>query len=87
MAIILTFLLGIVNFAAHKAVLESGHPMLGQMPWFHIIKGRFSLIVEFLMLLGAMLFINTGATGWALGYAFYSAVNGIFAWLILSGKV
>lgn len=87
MAIVLTFLLGIVNFAVHKAVLESGHPLLGQMPWFHILNGRFSLTVEFLMLLGAMLFIGNGAPGWAWGYAIYSVVNGFSAWLILSGKV
>lgn len=88
MAIILTFLLGIGNFAMHKAVLESRHPLLGQVPWFfHMLGGRFSLIVEFAMLLGAMLFIEAGASGWAWGYAAYSLLNGLSAWLILSGRV
>lgn len=88
MAIIFVFLLGIANFAMHKAVLESRHPLLGQVPWFfHMLGGRFSLIVEFLMLLGAMLFIETGAPGWAWGYAAYSVLNGVSAWLILSGRV
>jgi hypothetical protein len=88
MAIILTFFLGIANFAMHKAVLESGHPLLGQVPWFfHMLNGRFSLIVEFLMLLGAMLFIDNGAWGWAWAYAGYSLLNGVSAWIILSGKV
>lgn len=86
MAIILTFFFGIANFAMHKAVLESGHPLLGQMPWFHILNGRFSLTVEFLMLLGALVFIDNGASGWAWGYAAYSLLNGISAWIILSGK-
>ena len=31
-ALLVTFLLGIVNFAVHQAVLESGHPLLGRMP-------------------------------------------------------
>ncbi len=88
MAIIFVFFLGVANFAMHKAVLESGHPLLGRMPWFfHMLGGRFSLVVEFLMLLGAMLFTQTGAPGWAWGYAAYSVLNGFSAWLILSGRV
>jgi hypothetical protein len=35
------FVLGIANFAMHKAVLESGHPLVGRMPWFvHMLGGR-----------------------------------------------
>lgn len=33
MALILLFVLGIVNFAIHRAVSDSGHPLLAQMPW------------------------------------------------------
>lgn len=88
MAIALLFLLGITNFAMHKAVLESGHPLLGRAPWFfHLLGGRFSLLVEFLLLLGAMLMIDAGATGWAWGYLVYTAANALSAWLILSGRV
>ena len=88
MAILLLFLLGVANFAMHKAVLESGHPLLGQMPWFiHLLGGRFSLLVEFFMLLGAMLMAAQGSALWAWGYAIYSGLNAISAWLILSGRV
>ncbi|MEO6717473.1 MAG: hypothetical protein ABIM50_09550 [Novosphingobium sp.] len=88
MAILILFLLGIGNFAMHKAVLESGHPMLGQAPWFfHLLGGRFSLMVEFAMLLGAMLMVSQGSAGWVWGYAAYSGVNGLSMWLILSGRV
>jgi hypothetical protein len=88
MAIAILFLLGIGNFAAHKAVLESGHPLLGQVPWFyHMLGGRFSLSVEFFILLGAMLMVGAGSIGWALAYVGYSVLNGISAWLILSGRV
>ena len=88
MAIFLLFLLGVANFAMHKAVLESGHPLLGQMPWyFHLLSGRFSLAVEFIVLLGAMAMVATGSTGWAWGYAVYSVLNGISAWLIISRRV
>ncbi len=88
MAILTLFLLGIANFAMHKAVLESGHPLLGQMPWFfHMLGGRFSLVVEFLMLLAAMLMAAAGSVAWAWGYAIYSVFNGISAWLILTRRV
>lgn len=87
MAIVVLFLLGIANFAVHKAVLESGHPLLGRTAWYvHLLGGRFSLAVEFFMLLGAMLMVDTGAFGWAWGYALYSVVNALAAWLILSGR-
>ena len=87
-AIVLAFLLGIGNFAAHKAVLESRHPILEQVPWFFtLLGGRFSLLVEFAMLLGTMLLVSTGAIGWAWFYALYSAVNFTSAWLIVSGRI
>jgi hypothetical protein len=87
-ALLVTFLLGVGNFAAHQAVLESGHPLLGRVPWFvHMLRGRGSLVIEFLVLLGAMLLVGTGNPGWAWAYAGYTALNGIAAWLILSRRV
>jgi len=88
MAILILFVLGTANFAMHKAVLECGHPLLGHVPrYFHMLGGRFSLGVEFLVLLGTMLMVDSGAMGWAWFYALYSIVNGISAWLILSGRI
>ena len=88
MAILILFALGIGNVAMHKAVLESGHPLLSQAPWFlHMLGGRFSMVVEFLMLLGTMLMVSAGGIGWFWGYLLYSLFNGASAWLILSGRV
>jgi len=88
MAIFLLFMLGIANFAMHKAVLESGHPLLGRAPWFfHLLSGRFSLGVEFLMLVAAMLMVASGSAGWGWIYCAYSVTNALSAWLILSGRV
>lgn len=88
MGIALIFLLGIGNFAMHKAVLESGHPLFAQVPWlFQLLGGRFSLFVEFFVLLGAMLMAGAGSVAWVWAYAGYSALNGISAWLVLSGRV
>ncbi len=88
MGLLFVFLLGIGNFAAHKAVLQSNHPVLGSVPWFfHLLGGRFSLAVEFVMLLGALLMIASGSLVWALFYGCYSVVNLAAAWLILSGRI
>lgn len=88
MAILITFLLGIGNFTLHKAVMESGHPLLGRLPWFyHALGGQFSLAVEFLMLLAALLFVSQGFVGAAIAYVVYSVLNSFSAWLILTGRV
>ena len=88
MGIVIVFLCGIANFAMHKAVLESGHPLLRQIPVLaRAMGGRFSFVLEFAILLGAMLLAGEGITGWALAYLFYSLVNALSAWLILSGRV
>jgi hypothetical protein len=87
MAILIVFVLGIVNFAAHRAVLESGHPLVDAMPrLFQRLGGRMSLVVEFVMLLGSMWMVSAGSNGWALAYTCYTGVNGLAAWLILSGR-
>jgi hypothetical protein len=88
MGILITFLLGVGNFTLQKAVMESGHPLLGRMPWFyHALNGNFSLVVEFFMLLAALLFVAQGLAWAVVAYLIYSALNGISAWLILSGRV
>lgn len=88
MAVLVTFLLGIANFALHKAVLESRHPILAQMDWlFRPMGGRFSLLLEFMMLLGTLVLASDGGTGWAWAYAFYTGMNGTSAWLILTGRI
>ena len=43
--------------------------------------------VEFAMLVGTMLMIASGASGWAWFYAAYSGMNFASAWLILSGRI
>lgn len=88
MGILITFLLGIGNFALHRAVLESGHPLLAESRWHSRSRlGRMSLALEFVLLLSAMLLVAAGRTGWGIGYAAYSAVNGLAAWAILSRRV
>lgn len=84
MGILLTFLLGVGNFAMHKAVLESRHPL----PWFvHLLGGKVSLMTEFALLLGALLLVAEGYPAWGWAYLTYSLLNGFAAWLILTRRV
>ncbi|HYD23252.1 MAG TPA: hypothetical protein VEB68_00520 [Croceibacterium sp.] len=88
MAILFTFLLGIGNFAMHKAVLDSRHPLLAEVPRaLRLLGGRASMIAEFVLLLGALLLVASGHPEWGLAYLAYSALNGLSAWLILSRRV
>lgn len=82
------FVLGVGNFAVHKAVLESGHPMLDALPSFYRSgAGRFSLWFEFFLLLSAMLLASNGWPGMAMAYGIYSLFNFGTAWLVLSGRL
>ena len=83
MVILLTFLLGLGNFALHKAVLESRHPVVGQLRWL----GKPSLALEFALLLTALLLVANGLPAWGWAYVGYSALNGLAGWLILSRRV
>ncbi|HUD30519.1 MAG TPA: hypothetical protein VMQ93_16745 [Novosphingobium sp.] len=85
---VFVFCFGVLNFAAHKAVIDSGHPMLAQIPWFfQSLGGRLGLVVEFAMLLGAMIMAASGSAGWAWVYALYTGLNGLSAWLIFSRRL
>ncbi|KRA81578.1 hypothetical protein [Altererythrobacter sp. Root672] len=87
MAIFITFLLGIGNFAVHKAVLESRHPLLEQLPaLLRGFGGKASLGVEFVLLLGVLLLAAYGHPGWGWAYFGYSVLNGISGWLIISRR-
>ena len=88
MALIVLFFLGVANFAMHRAVQDSGHPLLSQAPWFFsALGGWFSLSVEFVMLAGCMLMAASGTPGWVWGYLVYSVTNGCAAWLILNRRI
>lgn len=88
MAVLIIFVLGVGNFAMHRAVLASGHRMLGQMPrYIHMLGGRASLAAEFLLLLAALLLASYASPLWAWGYLGYTLLNGLGAWLILTRRV
>lgn len=88
MAIVITFLLGMGNFALHRAVLESGHPMVTEAPAGGLRKARFaSLALEFVLLCGALYAAERGYLAWLLAYFGYSLFNGLAAWLLIKGRL
>jgi hypothetical protein len=84
MVIIFVLLLGVGNFALHRAVLASGHPRLGEIGR---MGGRATLGLEFAVLLLALFLVHGGRPGWAWAYLGYSALNALAAWLILSRRI
>ena len=88
MPVAIIFFLGIANFAMHKAVIESRHPLLEQAHWLSTKGGqRAALALEFTVLLTAMLLAANGWPGLAIAYGIYTCLNGLTAWLLLSGRV
>lgn len=87
MAMVAMFLLGVINFALSKAVLESGHPLLGSTGSMRLFGGRVGLAVEFILLAGSMIMVDSGAVGWAWAYGIYSLANATGAWLVLTRRV
>jgi hypothetical protein len=88
MALLVTFLLGIGNFAFHGAIIECRHPLLRSLPpAIRILGGRASLVAEFVVLLAALLLVAYGHTMWGWAYLGYTLFNGLAAWLILSHRI
>jgi Trk-type K+ transport system membrane component len=88
MLLAVLFVLGVANFAMHKAVIASHHPALESLPeLFRRDGGRFTLVFEFVVLLAAMLLTANGWPGTAWFYATYSVFNAVAAWLMLSDRV
>jgi ABC-type Co2+ transport system permease subunit len=88
MTVLLVFLFGVANFTMHRAVVESGHPILrGLGRTAGLTPRRIFFAVEFLVLLAALTLAANGWTAIAWLYAIYSLANGVAAWLILTRRI
>lgn len=88
MAIAIVFLCGIFNFAAHRAVISSGHPLVQQMHRATVLlRPPVTLAVEFGALLVALLVVAQGSTTWAWAYVLYTLASGWSAWMLLTGRM
>ncbi len=88
MLLAIAFVLGIANFAAHRAVVESGHPLLSVYATesWPVIR-KVMLVIEFAVLAGVMMVIWAGREGWLWFYGFYSIANIGFAWAIVTRRI
>lgn len=88
MLLIICFLMGIANFAMHAAVADSGHPFVEDTKlYFGQHFGKYgSYGIELILLTGAMLFAMTGSVLVVSLYAVYTALNGLAAYLLLTGR-
>lgn len=83
-----SFLMGVANFAMHKAVSESGHPFVEDAKRYFAahLSPYGSYAIELMLLIGAMLLANKGSMAVSIMYAAYTAINGVATWLLLSNK-
>ncbi|MBL0924181.1 MAG: hypothetical protein IBJ12_06905 [Sphingomonadaceae bacterium] len=88
MLVVVCFLMGIANFAMHKAVAESGHPFVEDTKRYFgkHFSPYGSYAIELALLIGAMLFAQENAVLVVLIYGAYTGMNGVATWLLLSGK-
>jgi hypothetical protein len=75
--LIAIFLAGIGNFAMHRWLIESGHPLVEAAiaPIHRTLGGNATYVLEFLLLLGAMLL---AVQSWFIAlclYGVYTALN------------
>ncbi|KLE34302.1 hypothetical protein [Aurantiacibacter luteus] len=88
MALVLVFLLGVGNFALHRAVMAGGAKVLGDLDPAALRAARISsLVVEFLLLCGALYAADAGQAHWLWAYAGYSLLNLAAAWLLIARKL
>lgn len=88
MYVFVIFLCGVANFAMHKAMLESKHPIIAEARTsFNKMLGPYgSYILEFFMLVSAMIFASMGLLTAVIFYSVYTLANGAAAWVLFSNK-
>jgi hypothetical protein len=88
MYVFIIFICGIGNFAMHKAMMESDHPMITEARGsFSKLLGPYgSYILEFFMLTAALIFANLGMLSAVIFYGIYTLANGAGAYVLFSNK-
>jgi len=88
MYLLIIFFCGIGNFAMHKAMMESNHPMIieARMSFAKFLGPYGSYVLEFGMLAAALIFANMGMLSAVIFYAVYTLANGAGALVLFSNK-
>ena len=89
MLFFLVFLSGIVNFAAQKAVIESGHPFIESVrEHFGKVAGeRLGMFLDFVILAGTLMVAHKGNVVMPFMYFGYTVFNMVAAYLIWQRKI
>lgn len=88
MYVFIIFVCGVGNFAMHKAMMESNHPMITEARGsFSKFLGPYgSYILEFFMLAAALIFANMGMLSAVFFYGIYTLANSAGAYVLFSNK-
>ena len=81
--VLLVLALGVANFALHRLLMESNHPILRRIfqrggPWL----ARTMLALEYAVLVLCAILASREAVGAVWFYCGYTAINAMGAWLI-----
>jgi len=89
MPLILVFLCGVLNFAMHKAVLESRHPFVDDTRRYFgtYLGGRIGYFLEFLALTGALFYAQGGSVIATLFYFAYTGMSALAAWMLINRRI
>lgn len=88
MALLMIFMLGIGNFALHRAVLDGDHPLVRRLTRGRGARGGGAMLAfEFLLLTAALLLAVGDWPEVAFVYALYSTLNLVTGWLLLSHRL
>ena len=88
MATVLIFLLGVGNFALHRAVTAAHRPLFAAIaPDVLSTIRAASMGLEFALLCGALYAAETALEPWLWAYAGYSLFNIVAAWALIAGKL
>ena len=85
MALVLLVLLGIGNFAMHRAFMESDDPLVQEMlrPFTDKVGPNITYVFEFLLLVGAMAIATRNWFTGLLLYGLYTIFNAMaFSWVM-----
>ena len=84
MQIFIVFICGIANFAMHKAMMESNHPMIAEArgSFTKFLGPHGSYILEFIMLALTMIFADMGILTALIFYGLYTLAKFAAAYFI-----
>lgn len=84
MLVLVATIMGVANFAMHRALVESDHPLLARarVAYQRVLGRHGSYLLEFLVLVCGLAFAARGSVGGTLLYALYTGTNAGGLWML-----